>query len=177
MLINLSNNHNFNEPPWPKAKLSFTFLENVFDNFTPELIYQNKDDWLDVHRTMGAEYAKLNFNLCIPSFNSQFFNISTSSRAPCIEPSYAYNNWSGKARFDDVRKQLLSPPTLTAEERGIFSLTPPNWTTGECGVPHVDPVDLSVTIQPESNITQATTMDLTYGQTDLSIGGLVMGIL
>jgi hypothetical protein len=88
LLLNLSSNHNFSYPSWPNK--DFTFLEQVFDNSTPGLVYQNKNDWLEVSRKVGSEYAKMNFSLCFPAMTSRSFNISASSKAPAVEPTYTY---------------------------------------------------------------------------------------
>jgi hypothetical protein len=183
LLVNFSSRVKFEYTTYPKV--NFSMIQEIFDESTPGLVRQNRDDWTDVYRTndnFTAADATLSFSLCFPASAARYINISTSSAVPLVQPRYRYDSVSGRIRFDDVRKQMLSSPHTTIEQRGILSLQP-QLSEEDFGEPPYLGIRDTGTALKVIPFEGASTINLlqwyepTTSRADISIGGLLLEIL
>jgi hypothetical protein len=183
LLVNFSSQLNFEQRDYPK--LEYSMIMKIFNDSTPGLLRRSRNDWTDVYRTNNnftAADATLSFSLCFPASDTRYFNVSASSTAPLVQPRYGYDSVSGRIRFDDVRKQMLSSPHTTMEQRGILSLKPQFWGGIPQGPPYLgteDTEDALKVIPSEgaSTINLLQWYEPTTSRADVSIGGLLLEIL
>jgi hypothetical protein len=197
LLVNFSSQVKF-EFTAQFPEVNYSMIQDIFDDSTPGLVRQNRGDWLDMYRTNNkfkAADATLSLSLCYPANTARYLNVSTYSTVPLIQPRYSYDSVSGRIRFDDVRKQMLSSPHTTMEQRGILSLQSQILEQKHQGEtpsdtplpPYLDPYDtedaFTASAYNDSQSEGASTMNLLQyyqpaaGRADISIGGLLLEIL
>jgi hypothetical protein len=183
LLVNFSSRVKFEYTS--HTKVDFSMIQEIFNDSTPGLVRQNRDEWTDVYRTNNnftAADATLSFSLCFPASAARYINISTSSTVPLVQPRYSYDSMSGRIRFNDVRKQMLSSPHTTMEQRGILSLQPPLWGENYEEPPYLSTIDTDIAIEVipskgASTINLLQWYEPTTSSADISIGGLLLEIL
>jgi hypothetical protein len=189
LLVNFSSRVGFKYLDPPISAVDFSMIQDIFNDSIPGLVRQNRGDWIDVYRTNNnftAADATLSFSLCYPSFATRYINVSASSTVPLLQPRYSYDSESGRVRFDEVRKQMLSSPHTTIEQRGILSLQsqvwsedtqkgddqePPYFGYEDIEYARVTPVEGAATI----NLLQY--YEPVTARADISIGGLLLEVL
>ncbi|OAL42888.1 hypothetical protein IQ07DRAFT_686115 [Pyrenochaeta sp. DS3sAY3a] len=177
LLVNFSSQVEFED--------DFSMIQEILNDSTPGLVRRNRGDWLDVYRTNNgftAASATVSFSLCFPSFKAAFLNVSASSTVPLIQPRYNYDSVSRRIRFDDVRKQLLSSPQTTIEQRGILHLQPQHWEGAGEQPPYLPNLDTETVfkvppLEGASTINLLQWYDFATNQADISIGGLLLEVL
>lgn len=184
LLVNFSSPAKFDYTIYPEV--DYLVIQQTFDDSVPGLIRRDRGDWTDVYRTnnnLTAADAMLSFSLCFPASQARYLNISASSTAPLLQPRYRYDPVSQRIRFDDVRKQMMSFPHTTMEQRGILSLEPQPWEKNQGFLPpylSTRDTDYSVSIDPfegASTINLLQRYDPVTARADISIGGLLLEVL
>lgn len=184
LLVNFSSRVTFEHTTYPKV--DYSLILDIFNDSKPGLVRQNRGDWIDVYRTNNnfiAADATLSFSLCYTASASSFRNVSASSTVPLVQPRYNYDPAGKRIRFDDVRKQMLSSPHTTIEQRGILSLSsqaleekeyrlPPYLGTLDMELPFVVPQ-----FEYASTINLLQYYEPVTGRADISIGGLLLEVL
>jgi hypothetical protein len=183
LLVNFSSRVKFEYTAYPKV--DFSMIQEIFDDSTPGLFRRTRNEWTDVYRTNNnftAADATLSFSLCFPASATRYMNVSTSSRVPLVQPRYSYHSASGQIRFDDVRKQMLSSPHTTMEQRGLLSLQPQLWRENDQEPPYLSTGDAEealkiIPFERASTINLLQWYNPTTSRADISIGGLLLEIL
>lgn len=161
-------------------------LHRILDGSRARLASRDRGDWTDVYPTndgLTAADCMLSFSLCFQASETQYISVVASSIVPLVQPKYTYDSESGRIRFDEVRKQMLSPPNTTVEQRGILSLEPQQWE-GNYGQspPYLTNTDIGTALKINSQTNYSTAYLLQHyegpaGRADISIGGLLLEIL
>ncbi|KAI8941765.1 hypothetical protein NX059_002968 [Plenodomus lindquistii] len=160
-------------------------IQEIFNDSTPGLVHRSKGDWTNVYRTNNnftAANGTLSFSLCFPATNARYLNVHASSAVPLVQPRYNYDPLSERVRFDDVRKQMLSSPHTTLEQRGILSLESRLWEQDGQEAPYLGPGDIKAILdippfEGASTINMLQRYEPVTGRADISIGGLLLEIL
>jgi hypothetical protein len=188
LLVNFSSRVKFEYTAYPKV--DFSMIQEVFDDSIPGLVHRSRGDWTEVYRTNNnftAADATLSFSLCFPASASIYLNVSTSSKVPLVQPRYNYDPVSGRVRFDDVRKQMLSSPHTTIEQRGVLSLESlllqsKLWVEYDLDPPYLSVRDTEtafkvISFEGASTINLLQWYEPATGRADISIGGLLLETL
>jgi hypothetical protein len=184
LLVNLSNTPKVSDR---LAKgVNLTELQRIFNNPQTGLVRQNRGDWTEVYPTnygLTAADGMLSFSLCFQAAATQYIDVVASSVVPIVQPRYSYDSVDGRFRFDQVRKQMLSPPHSTSKQRGILSLEPQRWEEIFGGKPrYLTNADLGAALSIDPSANYSTAYLLQYyehptSRADISIGGLLLEIL
>lgn len=165
-----------------------TYLLKLFNGSEPGLTYKKNTEWVEIYRKNGSHTTeesetRLSLSVCFASFEAEHFNISASSAVPLTEPRYTLDLPGGGWEFDEVRKQMLTSPDRSLENRGVLSLKPQNWTNtvnDEIQYYYFDRLTLQRLLsmeESEDSLLLQEDSPIPGDQTDVSIGGLFLNIL
>lgn len=87
LLMNFSSKLYFDEPAYPVV--DYSELPRMFNQSAPDLVYQHKNDWLEIYRKDGSSsktQTVLSFSMCFPASGTKYLNISASSIVPLVQP-------------------------------------------------------------------------------------------
>lgn len=119
------------------------------------------------------------------------FNISASSLVPLKEPRYWYDPESGRLKFDDVKRQMLTS-SGSFQDRGVLSMAPDDWSklreewtddsVRNDDSPYFDYSDVNNVLNVDvgsgpDTLNLVNFINSLYVRADVSIGGLVLDIL